>query len=106
MQNEYTKQNNKTIVIHIAYGGEELNIAKVKDTHNLQTEINIMLRWLVNAPWYIVNKRIRTELQINTLEDIIPKKREKLIVNVEVHEIRLIRNVMLQPGQRKENKQS
>lgn len=94
----------KAVVIPtITYGGEIWSLAKETDRNKLQTEINTVLRWIVDAPWYISNEQLRNELKIETLDNIIHKRRENLIAVMEVHKNSLIQDVTTRAKKRKIN---
>lgn len=52
---------------------------------------------------YIRNEQIRTELKITSLANIIHKRAEKLIANMEVHENSVTRDVTTRAKTRKTN---
>lgn len=74
----------------ITYRSEIWSISKATEKQKLQAEINIVIRWIVNASCYVTNKQLRKDLKFETLKEIIQKRKEDLITKMKYHSSRLI----------------
>ncbi|KAL3267337.1 hypothetical protein HHI36_011468 [Cryptolaemus montrouzieri] len=95
----------KTIIIpSITYAGEIWHTTT--QTHRkrtLQETLNKIVRTATGGPWYISNQQIREEVGIQTLQELITRKTEKFLTNIEEHQNEEI-NKIIQTKTRKTDK--
>lgn len=108
-RNSQLNLQNKTTIIKmvvipvITYGSEAWAIASTTRKNVLQRELNVLIRRAANAPWYITNEQIREELKMDTLENIIHKRRGNTKQKMKEHENITIRNATTTARKRKMN---
>lgn len=68
------------------YGVQLWGCTKVSNTKRIQTFQNKVIRGIVNAPWYIRNKDLHRDLQINLVADEIRKYASNHYQRLQIHE--------------------
>lgn len=85
-----SKENKLTLVKSILiptvmYANELYQLAKPNQLYKIQILINKAIRMALKAPWYILNRQLRNETGIKTIEEISTKQTQNTKQKMEKH---------------------
>ena len=84
----------KTVIAHIwTYGLELWGCASKSNIAIIQRFQSKLLRAIVNAPWYITNAMIHSDLGIPTVQDVIHKRSNKHRAKLQSHSNPLLQSL-------------
>jgi hypothetical protein len=92
----------KTIIIPIwTYGLELWGCASKSSISIIQRSRSKILRMIVDAPWYVSNETLHTDLCISYVHDVIYQKCKKHHTRLETHEHPLLKTLLLRGENRR-----
>jgi hypothetical protein len=92
----------KTLIIPIwTYGLELWGCASKFNISIIQKSQSKILKMIVDAPWYVSNATLHTDLGISYVQDVIHKKCNKHHATLEAHENPLLKTLLVREENRR-----
>jgi hypothetical protein len=92
----------KTIIIPIwSYGLEIWGCASNSNISIIQRSQSKILRMILDAPWYVFNETLHTDLGISRVQDVIQQKSNKHHNKIDIHENPLLKVLLIREDNRR-----